>query len=52
MQELTLKLNLNEVNAILNTLGQAPFVQVAPLINKIQQQVQPQLPATAGDATA
>jgi hypothetical protein len=38
-----LKLDLNEVNNILNALGQMPYVQVKDLIAKIQAQAQPQL---------
>lgn len=38
-----LKLDLNEVNGILNALGNMPYVQVKDLIAKIQQQAQPQL---------
>jgi hypothetical protein len=38
-----LKLELNEVNGILNALGQMPYVQVKDLIAKIQAQAQPQL---------
>jgi len=38
-----LKLDLNEVNGILNALGQMPYVQVKDLIVKIQAQAQPQL---------
>ena len=38
-----LKLDLNEVNGILNALGQMPYVQVKDLIAKIQAQAQPQL---------
>ena len=34
---------VNEVNAILNVLGQAPFVQSAALINNIQAQGGPQV---------
>lgn len=34
---------LNETNAILNVLGQAPFVQSAALINAIQAQGGPQV---------
>jgi hypothetical protein len=37
-----LKLDLNEVNGILNALGQMPYVQVKDLIAKIQAQAQPQ----------
>jgi hypothetical protein len=38
-----LKLDLNEVNGILNALGNMPFVQVKDLIAKIQAQAQPQV---------
>jgi hypothetical protein len=38
-----LKLDLNEVNGILNALGQMPYTQVKELIAKIQAQAQPQL---------
>jgi hypothetical protein len=38
-----LKLDLNEVNGILNALGQMPYVQVKDLIAKIQAQAQPQV---------
>jgi len=37
-----LKLELNEVNGILNALGNMPFVQVRDLIAKIHAQAQPQ----------
>jgi hypothetical protein len=48
---------VNEVNAILNVLGQAPFVQSANLINNIQAQGGPQVAelqaaAEAEEATA
>ena len=46
---------VNEVNAILNVLGQAPFVQSANLINNIQAQGGPQvdaLQAAAAEAEA
>lgn len=38
-----LKLELAEVNGILNALGNMSYVQVKDLIAKIQQQAQPQL---------
>ena len=38
-----LELELAEVNGILNTLGQMPFVQVQALIAKIQSQAQSQM---------
>ena len=39
------ELTLQEANTILGLLGKHPFDTVAPLITKIQQQAQPQLPA-------
>ena len=39
------ELTLQEANTILGLLGKQPFDTVAPLITKIQQQAQPQLPA-------
>lgn len=44
--ELTLKLDLNEVNAVLDSLGQLPTsANVWPLAAKIRAQAQEQLPA-------
>jgi len=43
-----LELTVNEVNIIMQALGNAPYVQVAELIQKIREQAQAQLsqPAT------
>jgi len=43
-----LELTVNEVNTIMQALGNAPYVQVAELIQKIREQAQAQLsqPAT------
>jgi len=38
-----LDLTLEQINVIMQTLGNAPFVQVEPLVNEIRKQVQPQL---------
>jgi len=38
-----LELEVNEVNGVLNALGQMPFVQVQALIAKIQRQAEPQV---------
>jgi len=38
-----LELEVNEVNGVLNALGQMPFVQVQALIAKIQGQAAPQV---------
>jgi len=43
MQEINLKLTIEEVNLILEGLGNEPFVKVHSLINKIQQQASTQL---------
>jgi hypothetical protein len=40
---ITLELELAEVNGVLAALGQVPFVQVAGLISKIQEQTSPQV---------
>ena len=42
---LKFELTLDEANTILASLGKGTFDQVASLINKLQQQAQPQLPA-------
>lgn len=46
MQELTLSLKLEEVNQILSALGQMPYSEVFPLIQKIQAQATPQVQDT------
>lgn len=38
-----LELEQNEIETIINVLGQAPYAQVAGIISKISQQVKPQL---------
>ena len=38
-----LSLSLSEVNVILNALGRAPYVEVAPVIEVIRTQVAPQI---------
>lgn len=45
MQNLTLNLTLDEVNKILEALGNLPFVQVHELIGTIQAQATAQLKA-------
>jgi len=40
-----LELELNEVNGILGALGQMPFAQVEPIVNKIREQAVPQAKA-------
>lgn len=41
---LNFELTLEEANIILNSLGKQPYEAVAPIIAKLQQQAQPQLP--------
>jgi hypothetical protein len=43
MQEIKLKLEMAEVNLMLEALGNLPFVRVYALINKIQNQASQQL---------
>jgi len=38
-----LEITINDVNVIMQALGNAPYVQVAELIQKIREQVQPQI---------
>jgi hypothetical protein len=42
-QLITLQLTLNDINLVLESLGQMPFVQVHQLIGNIQQQAAGQL---------
>lgn len=42
---LKFELTLEEANMVLAALGKAPFEAVAGLINKLQQQAQPQIAA-------
>jgi hypothetical protein len=38
-----LKLTIDQVNIVLQSLGQAPYIQVEGVIREIRSQVQPQL---------
>ena len=49
-QKINFTFTINQVNAILSVLGNAPFVQSANLINEIQLQGSPQVKAIE-DAT-
>lgn len=42
-KEITLTLNVAEVNGILQALGQMPYAQVVSLVLNIQQQAQAQV---------
>jgi hypothetical protein len=47
-----LELTLDEVNKIMACLGNAPYAQVADLVEKIKQQVVPQVQQQAESAPA
>jgi len=40
---MNVNLTLEQINTIMQALGNAPFVQVEGIINEIRKQVQPQL---------
>ncbi len=48
MKELKLTLTVEEVNLILEAVGQLPFARVYTLVAKLQQQAQQQLAAGTG----
>lgn len=50
MEEITLKLTINDTNSILGALGNLPYIQVMELIAKIQAQAKEQLVATGESA--
>jgi len=41
-----LDLTIDQINVIMQALGNAPYIQVAPVIAEIQKQVVPQVQAT------
>jgi hypothetical protein len=45
MENITLQFTIEEVNMLLASLGNQPYVQVFGLVQKIQQQAAPQLQA-------
>lgn len=46
MEELNLKLTIDEINTVLESLGEQPYVKVYQLVSKIQKQSQEQLRAS------
>ena len=56
MQEITLKLAIDDVNMILEGVGTLPFARVYALVGKIQEQAARQLdasrPSQAGEGAA
>ena len=47
-----LNLSVQEINLILQALGQAPYVQVAELVDKIKTQAVPQVEAIPKEEVA
>jgi hypothetical protein len=47
-----LELTINEINTIMQALGNLPYAQVFELVEKIREQVQPQLASKQGDVAA
>ena len=47
-----LNLSVNEINLILQALGQAPYVQVADIIDKVRTQAIPQVEALPTEEVA
>ena len=43
---MTLDLTIDQINVIMSSLGNAPFIQVEGIINEIRKQVAPQVQAT------
>lgn len=49
---INLELTVNEINMVLQALGQAPYAQVAELFEKIKEQATPQVEALPKEAHA
>ena len=49
MQEIHLKLTIDDINLILEAAGALPFARVSGLIGKIQEQAAQQIKAEAAD---
>ena len=45
MSDLTITLTLDELNVVMQGLGQLPYAQVSPLVDKIRGQAIPQVQA-------
>ena len=50
MENITLELNINEINMILATLGKHPFDEVVVLVGKIRSQATAQIQLMQADA--
>ena len=49
MQTIRLEFTVDEINIILEALGEQPYIKVSQLIGKIQQQASQQLQAAQSD---
>ena len=49
MKQLSLNLTITEINAILDAVGQRPYVDVFDLVEKIKTQSEAQLKTRPGD---
>jgi hypothetical protein len=45
MSDISITLNLDELNVVMQGLGQLPYAQVSPLVDKIRGQAIPQVQA-------
>jgi len=45
MSDISITLNLDEVNVVMQGLGQLPYAQVSPVVDKIRGQAIPQVQA-------
>jgi hypothetical protein len=52
MSDISITLNLDEVNVVMQGLGQLPYAQVSPLVDKIRGQAIPQVQAQQQAAPA
>lgn len=50
MSQIKLELHLDEVNVVLQALGNLPYAQIAGLVEKIKEQAIPQVPVPQLDA--
>lgn len=46
VEQISINLTIEEVNKILESLGQCPYVEIFQLINKIKSQAEAQIQAT------
>jgi hypothetical protein len=52
MSDISIQLTLDEVNVVMQGLGQLPYAQVSPVVDKIRGQVIPQVQAQQQAAQA